>query len=659
MQYGFLRTAAAVPQVRVADVAFNTQSIRETMEQALQQGVELLVLPELCLTGYTCADLFAQELLLSRAEEGLASLARETGDSTMVTVVGLPLRVGPLLLNVAAVLQGGHVRGIVPKTYLPNYKEYYEQRWFAPATALPAEAHVLVAGEQVAVDAGLLFTTGDYTIGIELCEDLWAPLPPSTLHALHGADVLCNPSASNEGICKHDYLRGLIASQSARTLAAYVYASAGYGESTQDVVYAGNGLIYENGQLLAATQRFVGEARMAVCDIDVERLQTERRVNRTFAEAVRNIQSQGSAPKVIALDVHPSTQGTPLRRTILPHPFIPGATLLKERCREILAIQATGLARRTEHTRARTLVVGVSGGLDSTLALLVCAHTCDRLQLPRSSILGVTMPGFGTTDRTYNNAVKLIGQLGATPREIPIGPAASHHLQDIGHDPAARDVTYENAQARERTQVLFDLANQTGGLVVGTGDLSELALGWATYNGDHMSSYAVNVSIPKTLVRYLVEYVASTQANDLRNTLLDICATPVSPELLPPTGDGDIQQKTEDLVGPYELHDFFLYCFLRHGFSPDKILFLAKQAFAEGEDTHSEEHSILETTHYDEQTIKHWLTVFCKRFFSQQFKRSCLPDGPKVGSVCLSPRGDWRMPSDACAADWLTECSSL
>lgn len=656
MQHGFLRVAAAIPAVRVADTDFNAREISRLMQLAQHKGVELLVMPELCLTGYTCADLFAQQLLLDRAEQALIALARGTAGSTMVTVVGLPLRVGPLLLNCAAVLQDGRVRGVVPKTFLPNYKEFYEQRWFASSLALPPGSAIELDGQQVPVGSGLIFRNNAFSFAIELCEDLWAPVPPSSTHALQGADIICNLSATDELIGKHDYLRQLLASQSARSIAGYVYASCGYGESTQDVVYAGNALVLENGHLLAASRRFAYAPQLVVSEIDVERLRTERRVNTSFAEAVRTLPSP--TPTSIRME-EPGVGAEGFEREVPPHPFIPGATLLKGRCQEIFAIQAMGLAKRVQHTQAKALVVGVSGGLDSTLALLVCAHTCDKLNLPRTHIVGITMPGFGTTDRTYRNAVNLIHRLGATFREISIAEAATSHLRDIGHDMALHDVTYENGQARERTQVLFDMANQLGGFVVGTGDLSELALGWATYNGDHMSNYAVNVSVPKTLVRYLVEYVASSSPDDIKSILLDICATPVSPELLPADAQGNIQQKTEDLVGPYELHDFFLYYFLRHGFSPRKVFFLARHAFAEGAATDSAEHSVLHVTHYDAATIKKWLTVFCRRFFAQQFKRSCLPDGPKVGSICLSPRGDWRMPSDASAEAWLEACDAL
>ena len=664
MKYGFVRVASAVVPVGLGRVSANMVNVLTVAKQASQQGVELIVFPELCLTGYTCGDLFGQTFLLDQTEKYLVEIAKASNRVKVVMVVGLPLRVDNLLLNVGAVVGGGRIWGIVPKTYLPNYKEFYEARWFASGRQLHRDT-VTIGGEQVPIGGDLLFEMNGCTFGIELCEDLWAPIPPSCNLALGGADIICNLSASNELISKHAYLRNLVAGQSARCLCGYVYAGAGWGESSQDLVYGGNAFIYENGTPLSLTYRFAPPPQWAVSEIDVERLRNERRVNTTFRE------DHPTNLRHISLSVSGEGREDEVRfiRRVDPHPFVPGGELLRERCEEIFAIQTTGLARRVDHTGAKTLVVGVSGGLDSTLALLVSTYVCDKLGRPRTDVVGVTMPGFGTTGRTYNNAVNLIKQLGATFCEIPIGEAAAQHLKAIGHNANKLDVTYENAQARERTQVLFDLANQQGGLVVGTGDMSELALGWATYNGDHMSSYGVNVGVPKTLVRYLVEWVASISDAQTRATLLDICDTPVSPELLPADKEGNIAQKTEDLVGPYELHDFFLYYFLRHGFSPSKILFLAMQAFShpqseaqsaeeapsEGSQREGPWHSILRTGHYDEQTIRKWLRVFCHRFFSQQFKRSCLPDGPKVGSVCLSPRGDWRMPSDADGMAWEME----
>lgn len=635
MDYGFVRVGACVPSVKVGDVAFNVKEIAGWVRRAATEQVELLTFPELCITGYTCQDLFGQSALLDAAEQGLERLCQLTADCTLTFIVGLPWRTASGLLNMAAVVREGTVLGMVPKRYLPTYKEFYEGRWFVSGSDTESVQLFEVAGAQV---------------GVELCEDLWAPVPPSSDLALAGADIICNLSATNELISKHDYLRSLLSSQSARTISGYVYASSGWGESTQDVVYAGNGLVYENGHLLAAAERFAYEGRMVVTEIDVERLRNERRVNTTWrAQAV----AKGINP---VKHITEGREPLQLHRFVSPHPFIPGATLLRERCQEILSIQTMGLSRRMAHTNARTMVVGVSGGLDSTLALLVCARACDALARPRTDIVAVTMPGFGTTGRTYANARSLAECLGATLKEVSIAEAARQHLEAIGHGMEPKDITYENAQARERTQVLFDIANMTGGIVVGTGDLSELALGWATYNGDHMSSYGVNVSVPKTLVKYLVEYVASESTGTLQSVLEDVCATPVSPELLPPDAAGEIAQKTEEQVGPYELHDFFLYYVLRHGFGPRKILFLATQAFSKGgQDGPSELRSVMEVGHYDEAEIRKWLKVFIRRFFSQQFKRSCLPDGPKVGSVCLSPRGDWRMPSDASAAAWLAE----
>lgn len=661
MDYGFIRVGACVPAVRVGDVSANVSELARCVRLAEREGVELLVLPELCLTGYTCQDLFFQSRLIEAAAQGLEQLCKDTTDCRLTYVVGLPIAVKEGLLNAAAVVQGGHVEGIVPKTFLPTYKEFYEGRWFVSAAAID----IATTWHGIPVSNRQLFRIGEALVGIELCEDLWAPVPPSSDLCTAGADIICNLSATNELICKHDYLRSLLVAQSARGICGYVYASAGSGESTQDVVYAGNGLIYENGHLLAASPRFAHEPQLIISEIDIERLRNERRVNTTWRAQAAISRAQHSAQGYLCHTPLPCLAKSPttpahLHRYVSPHPFIPGAQILQERCYEILSIQAMGLARRTEHTHAATLVVGLSGGLDSTLALLVCARTCDILKRPHTDILAITMPGFGTTGRTLANARSLAEQIGATLSEIPIAQAATQHLQDIGHDLAAHDITYENAQARERTQVLFDIANQRHGLVVGTGDLSELALGWATYNGDHMSSYAVNVSVPKTLVRYLVEFVARQSTGTLKAVLEDICATPVSPELLPPTADGTIAQKTEEKVGPYELHDFFLYYVLRHGFAPHKILFLALQAFSlSGSEAPSEQRSVMETGHYTEQQIKHWLQVFYHRFFSQQFKRSCLPDGPKVGSVCLSPRGDWRMPSDAHPNEWVRDIPGI
>lgn len=641
MKYGFVRVAAAIPAVKVADCKFNAQQIEAQIAIADGKGVQIIVFPELCITGYTCADLFGQSLLLEEAEIALMQILNNTRQMDIISIVGMPVVMNATLLNCAVVCQKGKIVGIVPKTYLPNYKEFYEQRWFTSAVNHP-DGHIRLCGQQVPVGAHLLFDTPETCFGVEICEDIWAPIPPSSALALQGAEIVFNLSADNEGVGKHSYVRSLLAQQSARCLAGYVFSSCGFGESSTDVVFAGNGLIYENGTLLAASERFCFEEQLVISEIDVERLRSERLTNTTFAANIGNYPGQQA--------VHIGTEFTNAReltltRPVEPHPFVPQGKELDERCEEIIAIQVAGLAKRLVHTGCKTVVVGISGGLDSTLALLVCVQTFDKLNLPRKGIIGITMPGFGTTDRTYNNALQLMHSLGVTVKEISIKAACIQHFEDIGHDLTTHDVTYENSQARERTQILMDVANQLGGLVIGTGDLSELALGWATYNGDHISMYGVNGSVPKTLVKYLVNWVATHRVdNESRITLLDIVDTPISPELIPADENGNIKQKTEDLVGPYELHDFFLYQFLRFGFRPAKIFYLANLAFRDK---------------YTAETVKKWLTTFCRRFFQQQFKRSCLPDGPKVGSVSLSPRGDWRMPSDASAALWLKECEEL
>lgn len=600
--------------------------------------MQIITFPELCITGYTCGDLFAQQLLLEEAELGLMQMLNSTRQLDIISIVGMPVVCEGHLLNAAVVIQKGRVLGVVPKTYLPNYKEFYEMRWFVSASDVPAQT-IRLCGQVAPLGTNLLFETSDTTFGIEICEDVWAAVPPSSSLALQGAEIIFNLSADNESIGKHAYLRSLLSQQSARCLAGYVFSSCGFGESTTDVVFAGNGLIYENGTLLAASERFSLEEQLVVSEIDVEFLRTERRVNTTFAACRRRV-----APEVavrVSTELVNSRELN-LTRTYDPHPFVPQGPTLDERCEEIFSIQVAGLAQRLTHTKAKSAVVGISGGLDSTLALLVCVKTYDKLGWPLKGIVGVTMPGFGTTDRTYTNAVDLMTSLGVTVREISIRKACLQHFEDIGHDAAVHDVVYENSQARERTQILMDIANQTGGLVIGTGDLSELALGWATYNGDHMSMYGVNASVPKTLVKHLVKWVAENGMDETsRRTLLDIVDTPISPELIPADENGNISQITEDLVGPYELHDFFLYHFLRGGFRPSKIFYLAARTFKDV---------------YDEDTIKKWLHTFLRRFFNQQFKRSCLPDGPKVGSVSLSPRGDWRMPSDASSEAWLREC---
>lgn len=647
MNYGFIKVAAAVPNVKVADCSFNEMHIENLVAQAEGKGVEIICFPELSMTGYTCGDLFAQQLLLDSAENALFRLLDFTRSLNIITIIGMPVQMNSTLINSAVVIQGGKILGIVPKTYLPNYKEFYEKRWFT--SALDHEStNVHICGQNVPVSRNIIFNTTQGKFAVELCEDMWAPIPPSSELALRGAEIIFNLSADNEGICKHKYVCSLIAQQSARCIAGYVFSSCGFGESTQDVVFAGNGIIYENGLMLAHSKRFSFEEQLVITEIDVEKIRAERRMNSTFGTSVGTL----SQKDTINVDCTSHMLGElKLTRKIDPHPFVPAGAELDERCEEIFAIQVQGLAQRIVHTNASTVVLGISGGLDSTLALLVCAKTMDKLKRKRKDIIGVTMPGFGTTDRTYHNAISLMQSLGITIKEISIKDACIQHFKDIGHNIDVQDVTYENAQARERTQILMDLANKFNGFVVGTGDLSELALGWATYNADHMSNYGVNCSIPKTLVRHLVTWVAQNSIDEeSKATLLDIVDTPISPELIPADKYGNIQQKTEDLVGPYELHDFFLYNFIRFGFSPSKIYFLAQQAFNSNEGI---------TAKYDDSTIKKWLTTFCRRFFTQQFKRSCLPDGPKVGSVSLSPRGDWRMPSDASYAMWVSECEAM
>ena len=642
MKYGFVKVAAAVPSVKVADCKYNAEQIESLIAVAAGKGVQIIAFPELCITGYTCGDLFAQQLLQGKAEMALLQLVNDTRHLDIISIVGLPVAVNSALLNAAAVFQKGKILGIVPKTYLPNYKEFYEMRWFAPAASVK-ETSIRLCGQQVPIGRNLLFHASDTCFGIEICEDLWAPIPPSSVLSLKGAEIIFNLSADNESAGKHAYLRSLIRQQSARTLSGYVFASCGFGESTTDVVFGGNGLIYENGRLLAASERFQMKEQLVAAEIDVEFLRGERLANTTFTA------NQACCPDKDTVDISTELVNShleqELERAVCPLPFIPSPDAMDERCEEIINIQCAGLAQRMAHTGCRTAVIGISGGLDSTLALLVCVKTFDKLKLNRKNIIGITMPGFGTTNRTYQNAIRMMQLLGITTREISIKDACVQHFKDIRHDINVHDTTYENAQARERTQILMDVANQEGGLVIGTGDLSELALGWATYNGDHMSNYAVNASVPKTLVKYLVEWMARNSAdNDIRRTLLDVISTPISPELTPADENGDIHQKTEDLVGPYELHDFFLYHFIRSRFRPSKIFYLATKAFGGS---------------YDEETIKKWMKTFFRRFFSQQFKRSCLPDGPKVGSIALSPRGDWRMPSDASAALWLKECDDL
>ena len=716
MEFGFIRVAAATPRVKVADVDANVEEICRMAEIAENEQVSILAFPELSVTGYSCGDLFAQELLVSRAEEGVKRLKTFSRGKSLTLVVGVPVRVRGSLYNCAAVIQNGSLKGIVPKIYLPTYNEFYESRWFSSGcdflsdtlsaygriednakdcSSLAAGAEISYAGHKVNVYPNMLFNVGRATFAIELCEDLWTPIPPSSHHALASAQIIVNLSASNEVLMKHQYRKQLVSQQSARTISAYVYSSCGYGESTQDVVYAGSSLIYENGSLMAENKRFSLEAGMICADIDIDKLSVLRQKESTFHSVAPDGTCDGLDARryfAVACGNGAATDfGKCLKRHIDPHPFVPGnAAERDERCREITDIQVIGLATRLAHIHSQTAVIGISGGLDSTLALIVTVLAFDKLGWDRKRIIGITMPGLGTTTRTHSNASDLMAALGVTSLEIPIGKAVAQHFSDIGQNPEVQDVTYENSQARERTQILMDVANKENGIVVGTGDLSELALGWATYNGDHMSMYAVNASIPKTLVRYLVGWAAEnhfesdvagacggadgtrggivvdrgdvecrvaanvvddvaavadretspkTSLGDVadhkrsvREILMDIIDTPVSPELKPADSEGNITQKTEDLVGPYELHDFFLYHIFRFGTRPSKVYFLARKAF-EGV--------------YDDATILKWLNTFIRRFFAQQFKRSCLPDCPKVGSVSLSPRGDWRMPSDA------------
>ncbi len=649
--FGFFRVAAATPRVKVADVEFNKEEASRLMDKAAADGVSLLVFPELNITGYTCADLFGQGLLIGKAWEALKELALRTRGKSIAVVAGCPVEHCGRLYNCAAVLSRGEVKGIVPKVYLPTYNEFYESRWFASGKDYMGEPS---DHEGIPFGTNLLFKIGKATFAIEICEDLWTPVPPSSFHALAGAEILVNPSASNEVLMKHVYRKELVANQSARTISAYVYASSGYGESTQDLVFAGSSMIYENGSRLAANPRFSLESNLTEADVDLEKLDALRRKQNSFEgyspDGTPDV-VYGRKYRTVWLSEDAGTDfGKKLLRHVEAHPFVPGDEAeIDKRAKEITNIQVMGLATRLEHIGCRTAVIGISGGLDSTLALLVTALAFDRLGWDRKRIIGVTMPGFGTTKRTHSNASDLMTALGITQMEIPIAPSVRQHFEDIGQSEDVHDTTYENCQARERTQILMDISNKESGIVVGTGDLSELALGWCTYNGDHMSMYAVNMSIPKTLVKYLVRWAALYHFSDDRagdrtakDILLDIVDTPISPELTPADEHGNIKQKTEDLVGPYELHDFFLYNFFRFGFSPAKIRFLALKAF-EGRQE------------YPEEVIDKWLHKFFWRFFSQQFKRSCLPDGPKVGSVTLSPRGDWRMPSDAKYALWISD----
>ena len=642
MKYGFVRVAAASPELRVADVSFNSKKIIELINEANKNHVEFIVFPELCITGYTCGDLFMKDTLIEGAKEALLKIAQATMGSSLVSVIGLPLIISGRLYNCAAVLQNGRILGIVPKTYLPNYNEFYEARWFTVADQLD-EKEIDLGEEIVPVGTDLIFEARgkeELKFGIEICEDLWSLVPPSCYLAQAGAALLFNLSASSESVCKADFRRDLVKSQSSRCIAGYIYSSANCCESSTDLVFGGHLLIAENGNILKESERFYFENKLEIADIDLDRLSYNRRIigpsrRKTGDRDYRVILFER------ANDICPDI----LQRSINKNPFIPlNDEDRDERCMEILSMQTCGLIKRLIHSKIEKLVIGISGGLDSPLAFIVTIRAMKRLGLPVSNIHAITMPGFGTTDRTYDNAINLIKEYNATLKVVDIKEACLKHFEDIGHDKDVHDVTYENVQARERTQILMDYANKTGGLVIGTGDLSELALGWCTYNGDHISMYAVNTGIPKTLVRYIIQWYADNEADEAVGKILhDILDTPVSPELLPPSQTGQISQKTEDVLGPYEVHDFFLFYMQSWGAGPAKLLFLARQAF-KGQ--------------YSPEQLKKWLVVFFKRFFSQQFKRSCMPDGPKVGTVSLSPRGDWKMPSDASVELWLAELES-
>ncbi|MBD5220172.1 MAG: NAD(+) synthase [Bacteroidales bacterium] len=643
MQYGFYRVAAAAPKVTVADPVANTDEIIELFRQANRSGADAVVFPEMSVTAYTCGELFHNATLLEGARQGLLRIARES--LTMpgtVGIVGAPVRVGAALYNCACFIAEGVIHALVPKTYIPNYNEFYEKRWWKGVPAGFRAEVDLGLPYRVPMAQHMIIRHKGVGLAAEICEDVWSTIPPSSRLALQGAEVIFNLSASDDLIGKYNYLLQLIKMQSARCLSAYVYSSAGFGESSTDLVFDAKLVVAENGTILAKNRRWQSANQIVMADTDIEALRRDRLHTTTFADCAER-EIAGRQPLEVVIE-HNSAPKRPfeLMRKVDAHPFVPANDEhLHDRCEEIINIQVAALAQRLNVTHTSNLVIGISGGLDSTLALLIAVRTFDRLGLDRKGIHGITMPGFGTTGRTRSNALILMEALGVSTREIPIGPAVNQHFADIGHDPAVQDVTYENSQARERTQILMDVANQVNGMVLGTGDLSELALGWATYNGDHMSMYGINASVPKTLVVHLTRYFAMECGDErIRTALLDIVDTPISPELIPAAADGTIKQKTEDLVGPYELHDFFLYYVLRYGFTPERILLLARKAFGEA---------------YTEDVIRHWLRTFMRRFFRQQFKRSCLPDGPKIGSVCLSPRGDWRMPSDASPDLWLSE----
>lgn len=638
-QYGYVRVAAAVPRVHIADARRNAEGALKIMEDAFKEGVEIVVMPELSLVGYTCGDMVLQNKLLNDAEQSLAWLMKETADIPTIGIVGLPVVFADRLYNCAAIFGQGQLWGIVPKSYIPNYGEFSELRWWVSGYSIK-DRMIRFAGQECCFGSDLMFDIHGVEFGVEICEDMWVPVPPSSMQAVQGAKLLFNLSASPESVCKHDYLISLIAEQSSRTMSAYVYASSGHGESSSDLVFAGNAVIAELGRVLGVSERFVRNDRMVIADIDVEYISTRRTARNTF------YYPEAPEMRVVEIDVDDICYQGDVRRHIEPLYFVPEDEAARAiHCREVFAIQSAGLAQRLEHTNCKTVVMGISGGLDSTLALLAVCDTFDLLGIDRKGIVGVTMPGFGTTGRTYQNALTMMRELGCTLREIPIKDACEQHFKDIGLNAEECSVAYENSQARERTQILMDVANMCGGMVVGTGDMSELALGWATYNGDQMSMYGINSSVPKTLVKYMVDWYANNRAEGaLREALLDVVATPISPELLPHADNDQIAQKTEDVVGPYDLHDFFLYCALRRRYAPAKIAMLASIAF-EGV--------------YSKATIIKWLKVFFRRFFSQQFKRSAMPDGPKVGAVGLSPRGDLHMPSDAQERAWLQEIEDM
>lgn len=643
---GFVKTAAAVPSVRVADCVYNKEQIIGKIKEAHEKGVQVLGFPELAITGYTCSDLFYQTTLLEKAKEALGEIIDFAKDMEMLIAVGMPLTIADELYNCAVMVLKGEILGVVPKSFLPNYNEFYEKRWFGSGMDLHVD-RIELLGQDVPVGTDLLFDMGELKVGVELCEDVWTPIPPSSYLALAGANLIINLSASNEIIAKRSYRQSLVSQQSARLLCAYLYVSAGCEESTTDLVFSGHSIIAENGSIRNESKDFIASDYLLVADLDLERLQKERMKCKSYGDSRKYY----SMPVKVVEAKMPKWQG-PLEIKVARKPFVPLTLATRDhRCEEIFSLQVAGLKKRLKHTQSKKAVIGISGGLDSTLALLVTVQAFDDLGWDRKGIIGVTMPGFGTTDRTYDNAVVLIKELGITFKEISIVAACKQHFKDIEHDENVHDITYENTQARERTKLLMNIANQGGGMVIGTGDLSELALGWCTYNGDHMSMYAVNTSVPKTLVRSLVSTISKRQNDIVKATLIDILDTPVSPELLPVGKNGEMLQKTEDTVGPYELHDFFLYYMLRFGFSPTKIYELAKVAFAKEEEPGDEI--------YSHEVILKWLRNFYRRFFMQQFKRSCLPDGPKVGSICLSPRGDWRMPSDAVSKMWLDEVDQL